>query len=136
MPEEEIEDEVQSLLKFVKLEDEVEKMPAELCGGMRKRLSVARALVGNPKIILFDEPTVALDPPTSGTVCDLIIQLRDLEGVSSIVVTPRNSAEGKGRRRARTSDLQTVNRARQSQETNGLGNRCLHGLVEPLSARS
>jgi phospholipid/cholesterol/gamma-HCH transport system ATP-binding protein len=87
MPEEDIEDEVRSLLKFVKLEDEMEKLPSELSGGMRKRLSIARALVGNSKIILFDEPTVALDPPTSGTICDLIIQLRDLERVSSIVVT-------------------------------------------------
>jgi len=69
------------------LQDEVEKLPSELSGGMQKRLSIARALVGNPTIVLFDEPTVALDPPTSGTICDLIIELRDLENVSSIVVT-------------------------------------------------
>jgi ABC-type transporter Mla maintaining outer membrane lipid asymmetry ATPase subunit MlaF len=50
-------------------------------------LSIARALVGIPKIVLFDEPTVALDPITSGTICDLIIELRDLEGVAAIVVT-------------------------------------------------
>ncbi|PYS24905.1 MAG: organic solvent resistance ABC transporter ATP-binding protein [Acidobacteria bacterium] len=87
VPEKEIEEEVRSLLKFVKLEDAVDKLPSELSGGMRKRLSIARALVGNPKIVLFDEPTVALDPPTSGTICDLIIELRDLENVSSIVVT-------------------------------------------------
>src|SRR5205807_8802743 len=78
---------VTSLLEFVKLDDEVEKLPSELSGGMQKRLSIARALVGNPKIVLFDEPTVALDPPTSVTICDLIIELRDLENVSSIVVT-------------------------------------------------
>src|SRR3989449_6229504 len=87
MPEEDIEREVRSLLEFVKLEDEIEKLPSELSGGMQKRLSIARALVGNPKIVLFDEPTVALDPPTSGTICDLIIELRDLQNVSSIVVT-------------------------------------------------
>jgi len=87
MPEEDIEREVRSLLGFVKLEDEIEKLPSELSGGMQKRLSIARALVGNPTIVLFDEPTVALDPPTSGTICDLIIELRDLENVSSIVVT-------------------------------------------------
>ena len=87
MPEEDIESEVRSLLEFVKLEDEIEKLPSELSGGMQKRLSIARALVGNPTIVLFDEPTVALDPPTSGTICDLIIELRDLENVSSIVVT-------------------------------------------------
>jgi len=87
MPEEEIEEEVRSLLHFVKLDKEMDKLPSELSGGMRKRVSVARALVGNPGIVLFDEPTVALDPPTSGTICDLIIELRDLERVSSIVVT-------------------------------------------------
>ena len=87
MPEEDIEEEVKSLLKFVKLDKEMDKLPSELSGGMRKRVSVARALVGDPRIVLFDEPTVALDPPTSGTICDLIIELRDLENVSSIVVT-------------------------------------------------
>lgn len=87
VPEEDAEEEVRSLLKFVKLEKEMDKLPSELSGGMRKRVSVARALVGNPKIVLFDEPTVALDPPTSGTICDLIIELRDLENVASIVVT-------------------------------------------------
>lgn len=87
MPEEDIEAEVRSLLEFVKLEQEMDRLPGELSGGMRKRVSVARALVGSPRIILFDEPTVALDPPTSGTICDLIIELRDLEKVSSIVVT-------------------------------------------------
>src|SRR2546421_4427892 len=81
MPEEDIEREVRSLLEFVKLEDEIEKLPSALSGGMQKRLSIARALVGNPTIVLFDEPTVALDPPTSGTICDLIIELRDLENV-------------------------------------------------------
>jgi phospholipid/cholesterol/gamma-HCH transport system ATP-binding protein len=87
LPEEEVEQEVLSLLSFVKLENEIEKLPSELSGGMRKRLGVARALVGNPKIVLFDEPTVGLDPITSGKICDLIIELRDLENVSSIVVT-------------------------------------------------
>src|SRR5438067_2176736 len=87
LPEEDIEEEVDSLLRFVKLDKEMDKLPSELSGGMRKRVSVARALVGNPKIVLFDEPTVALDPPTSGTICDLIIELRDLENVASIVVT-------------------------------------------------
>src|SRR5436190_2226215 len=87
VPEEAVEEEVRSLLKFVKLEKEMDKLPSELSGGMRKRVSVARSLVGNPKIVLFDEPTVALDPPTSGTICVLIIELRDLESVSSVVVT-------------------------------------------------
>jgi phospholipid/cholesterol/gamma-HCH transport system ATP-binding protein len=85
--EADVESEVRSLLKFVGLEDAIEQLPEQLSGGMKKRLSIARALVGNPEIVLFDEPTVELDPPTSASICDLIIQLRDLEGASSIVVT-------------------------------------------------
>src|SRR5437764_12448251 len=54
---------------------------------MRKSIAIARAMVGRPNIVLFDEPTVGLDPPTYGTICNLIIELRDLENVSSIVVT-------------------------------------------------
>ena len=87
LPEEQVEEEVRSLLQFVNLEDELEKLPSQLSGGMQKRLSIARALVGDPRIVLFDEPTVGLDPPSTGKICDLIIQLRDLENVSSMVVT-------------------------------------------------
>jgi phospholipid/cholesterol/gamma-HCH transport system ATP-binding protein len=63
--------------------------PAELSGGMRRRVGIARALVGNPKLILFDEPTAGLDPPTARTILELAMKLRDLEGVSSIFVTHR-----------------------------------------------
>jgi phospholipid/cholesterol/gamma-HCH transport system ATP-binding protein len=87
VPEEDMEREVRLLLRFVDLEDEMDKMPIELSGGMQKRVSIARALVGDPKIILFDEPTVGLDPPTAAAICELIIKLRDLEDVSSILVT-------------------------------------------------
>jgi phospholipid/cholesterol/gamma-HCH transport system ATP-binding protein len=87
VPEEDIEREVKLLLRFVDLEDEIDKMPIELSGGMQKRVSIARSLIGDPKIVLFDEPTVGLDPPTASAICELIIKLRDLEDVSSILVT-------------------------------------------------
>ncbi len=85
--EDEIEHEVVRMLQFVDLEDAIDKMPAELSGGMRRRVGIARALVGNPDIVLFDEPTAGLDPPTARTICELAIKLRDLEDVSSIFVT-------------------------------------------------
>jgi phospholipid/cholesterol/gamma-HCH transport system ATP-binding protein len=87
IPEEDVEREVRLLLRFVDLEDEMDKMPIELSGGMQKRVSIARSLVGDPKMVLFDEPTVGLDPPTASAICELIIELRDLEDVSSILVT-------------------------------------------------
>ncbi len=87
--EEEIEETVRRMLRFVNLEEAINKMPSELSGGMRRRVGIARALVGNPKIILYDEPTAGLDPPTARTICELAIKLRDLEGVSSLFVTHR-----------------------------------------------
>jgi len=87
VPEEEVEQEVRRMLRFVNLEDAIDKMPIELSGGMRRRVGVARALVGGPKIVMFDEPTAGLDPPTARTICELAIKLRDLEDVSSIFVT-------------------------------------------------
>jgi len=85
--EDEVEHEVRRMLQFVNLEDAIDKMPSELSGGMRRRVGIARALVGNPSIVLFDEPTAGLDPPTARTICELAIKLRDLEDVSSIFVT-------------------------------------------------
>ncbi|HEX7955723.1 MAG TPA: ATP-binding cassette domain-containing protein, partial [Pyrinomonadaceae bacterium] len=87
VPEEEVEQEVRRMLRFVNLEDAIDKMPIELSGGMRRRVGIARALVGGPKIVMFDEPTAGLDPPTARTICELAIKLRDLEDVSSIFVT-------------------------------------------------
>ncbi len=80
---------VKKTLGFVNLEDAIEKMPAELSGGMRKRAAIARSLVGNPKIMLYDEPTAGLDPIIARTINELVIKLRDLEGVSSVFVTHR-----------------------------------------------
>jgi phospholipid/cholesterol/gamma-HCH transport system ATP-binding protein len=85
--EEEVEQEVRRMLRFVNLEDAIDKMPSELSGGMRRRVGIARALIGDPKIVLFDEPTAGLDPPTARTICELAMKLRDLEDVSSIFVT-------------------------------------------------
>jgi phospholipid/cholesterol/gamma-HCH transport system ATP-binding protein len=85
--EDSVEPEVRRMLRFVNLEDAIDKMPAELSGGMRRRVGIARALIGDPKIVLFDEPTAGLDPPTARTICELAMKLRDLEDVSSIFVT-------------------------------------------------
>lgn len=87
LDEEEVEKEVLRMLRFVDLEDAIYKMPDELSGGMRRRVGIARALIGDPKIVMFDEPTAGLDPPTARTICELAIKLRDLEDVSSIFVT-------------------------------------------------
>ena len=87
--EDEIEEAVRRMLRFVNLEDTMFMRPSELSGGMRRRVGIARALVGSPKLILFDEPTAGLDPPTARTILELAMKLRDLEGVSSIFVTHR-----------------------------------------------
>lgn len=87
LPTDQVEPEVRRMLRFVNLEDAIDKMPAELSGGMRRRVGIARALVGDPKIVLFDEPTAGLDPPTARAICELAMKLRDLEDVSSIFVT-------------------------------------------------
>src|SRR5689334_12715148 len=89
MPESEVEETVRRMLRFVNLERAMDMMPSELSGGMRRRVGIARALVGNPKLILFDEPTAGLDPITARTILELAMKLRDLEGVSSIFVTHR-----------------------------------------------
>jgi phospholipid/cholesterol/gamma-HCH transport system ATP-binding protein len=89
LPEPEIEESVRRMLRFVNLEQTMTMMPSELSGGMRRRVGIARALVGSPKLILFDEPTAGLDPPTARTILELAMKLRDLEGVSSIFVTHR-----------------------------------------------
>ena len=85
--EDEMREIVLRLLFFVGLENTVDKMPSELSGGMKRRVAIARALVGNPRIILYDEPTAGLDPITSRTICEMVMKLRDLEGVTSILVT-------------------------------------------------
>lgn len=87
--EDEIEKAVMEVLRFVGLEREFEKLPYELSGGMRRRLEIARALIGWPSIMLFDEPASGLDPLTAIQVLDLIIRARDLYGISSLYVTKK-----------------------------------------------
>lgn len=74
-------------LGFVGLENSADRMPSELSGGMKRRVGIARAMVGNPKIILYDEPTAGLDPITGRTICNLIMGLRDIRRITSVMVT-------------------------------------------------
>jgi len=84
-----IEERVREVLRFVELEAAADKMPAELSGGMRRRVSIARAIVSEPSIMLYDSPTAGLDPVTAHTINVLIAKLRDVQQVSSIIVTHR-----------------------------------------------
>jgi phospholipid/cholesterol/gamma-HCH transport system ATP-binding protein len=86
-PEDETERAVIEVLTFVGLQDELEKQAEELSGGMKRRLELARALIGWPSIMLFDEPTAGLDPINARQVLDLIIHARDLHRISSLLVT-------------------------------------------------
>ena len=85
--EEEFEERVGALLGFVELEEFYDRMPSALSGGQRRRVAVARAMAHRPELILYDEATTGLDPITASTVCDLMVKLRDLEGVSTVFVT-------------------------------------------------
>lgn len=87
LPLEEVRGRVEEVLGFVGLAEHIDKMPSELSGGQRRRVAIARAMAFKPRILLYDEPTTGLDPITADTIDDEIIKLRDLEGVSSIVVT-------------------------------------------------
>jgi phospholipid/cholesterol/gamma-HCH transport system ATP-binding protein len=85
----EIEPRVLEALRFVELEHTVELFPSELSGGMRRRVSIARALINQPPIVLYDSPTAGLDPVTSQTIIALILRLRDVFGVTALLATQR-----------------------------------------------
>lgn len=89
IPEEEITRRVTEALRFVELEHTLEKFPSQLSGGMRRRVAIARAIVTNPKFILYDSPTGGLDPITSTTIIELVMKQRDVTHTSSLLVTHR-----------------------------------------------
>ena len=78
---------VEEVLGFIGLGEYIDRMPSELSGGQRRRVAIARAMAAKPRVLLYDEPTTGLDPITASTVDDEIIKLRDLENVTSILVT-------------------------------------------------
>ena len=87
LSEHEVRRRVLEVLRFIGLDQHVDRMPAELSGGERRRVAIARAMAARPPLLLFDEPTSGLDPITAKTVDAEIIKLRDLEHVTAILVT-------------------------------------------------
>ncbi len=88
-PEAEVDRRVREALRFVELEDTIDKFPSQLSGGMRRRVSIARAIISDPELVLYDSPTGGLDPITSTTIIELVIKQRDVYGSSSLLVSHR-----------------------------------------------
>ena len=86
---EDTEDKVRSALRFVELEQTFDKFPAELSGGMRRRVGIARATVTEPPLVLYDSPTAGLDPITANTIMSLVAKERDVRNSASLIVTHR-----------------------------------------------
>jgi phospholipid/cholesterol/gamma-HCH transport system ATP-binding protein len=89
VPEAEAHARVVEALRFVELEAAIDKFPSELSGGMRRRVSIARAIISHPDLILYDSPTGGLDPITSTTIIELVMKQRDVWHTTSLVVTHR-----------------------------------------------
>jgi phospholipid/cholesterol/gamma-HCH transport system ATP-binding protein len=87
MADDDVRRRIEEVLGFIGLREYVDRMPSELSGGQRRRVAIARAMAFKPRILLYDEATTGLDPITATTVDEEVIKLRDLESVSSIVVT-------------------------------------------------
>jgi phospholipid/cholesterol/gamma-HCH transport system ATP-binding protein len=81
---------VREALRFVELEQTLEKFPSELSGGMRRRVGIARAMVSDPPLMLYDSPTAGLDPITANTIIALIVKARDTKNTTSMIVTHRH----------------------------------------------
>ena len=87
LPLPEVRQRVEEVLGFVGLSEHIDKQPSELSGGQRRRVAIARAMAAKPTLLLYDEPTTGLDPITSLTIDAEIVKLRDLEAVTSVIVT-------------------------------------------------
>ena len=86
-PQSEMDERVYKVLDAVSLEEAVDKMPSELSGGMRKRIGLARSIITNPNLMLYDEPTTGLDPITAKEISTLILELQQAYKMTSIIVT-------------------------------------------------
>src|SRR5574337_1255376 len=87
--EEEVDERVRESLRFVELEHTLNMFPAELSGGMRRRVAIARAIITQPELLLYDSATGGLDPVTSNTIIELIVKQRDVYHTSALMVTHR-----------------------------------------------
>ena len=88
-PEDQIDEVVRRQLAFTEFEEDIDDVPSGLSGGLRRVVAIARAMVGDPRILLFDEPTAGLDPPSARSLCELAAKYRDIREVASIFVTHR-----------------------------------------------
>jgi phospholipid/cholesterol/gamma-HCH transport system ATP-binding protein len=115
-PDEVIDAKVLQLLFLVELEEMIDKMPSQLSGGQKRRVAIARSMAADPNLILYDEPTAGLDPVTSNTIVKQMMKLRDLRGVTSILVSHKLEDAFK---LAYNMIVQTDGRSRMVKDTSG-----------------